>query len=102
MRAGSWQAQIPGHQVPGDSPDQARAQNVKPQVFPNQIDAYQIAADRFGDAGAEDCEGDKIESRRPDNRVAWRQHARRNYGGNGIRGVVKAVGEIENQRDEDD
>ena len=62
----------------------------------------QRVARGFGDARAKNHESHKIEKRRPDDRRARRKHAGGNYGSNRIGGVVKAVGEIENQRNEDD
>ena len=52
--------------------------------------------------GAEDEGGDEVEERRPDHRLLRREHARRDDGGDRVRGVVEAVQEVERQRDEDD
>ncbi len=102
MRARGWQSQIPGHQVPGDRSHQSGAQDIKTKVLADEIDAHQIATDRFGDARAKDSEGHEIENCGPDYRRARRKHAGGNYGGDRIGGVVKAIGEIEDQCNEDD
>ena len=54
--------------------------------------------DRLGDGGAEEERRDEVEERGPGDRLARREHARGDDGGNRIGGVVKAVDEIENQR----
>ena len=58
-------------------------------------------ADRLGDVEAEEQEGDEVEERRPQHRVARAQHARRDDGRDRVRGVVQPVQEIEQQGDED-
>jgi hypothetical protein len=45
---------------------------------------------------------DEVEERGPDDRLARRQHARGDDGRDRIRGVVKAVEEVEDQRHRDD
>ena len=45
--------------------------------------------------------GDEVEERRPDDRLARRQHARRHDGRDRVRGVVEAVDVVEEERDAD-
>ena len=55
--------------------------------------------DVLGDRGRhlrpEDEEGREVEERRPRDRLPRRQHAGRDDGGDGVRGVVEAVEEVE-------
>lgn len=71
-------------------------------ILLNQIDSHQIPADRFSDSRAKESEGDKVEGRRPHHSITGGQHPRRNYRGNGVRGIVKTVGEIKDECDQND
>mgnify|MGYP003694207485 CR=1 FL=1 len=54
------------------------------------------------DRGAEGERGDEVEERRPDDRLARREHARRHHGRDRVRGIVEAVDVIEEQRDQNE
>ena len=69
-------------------------------ILLNQIDSHQIPTDRFRDSRAKESEGDKVEGRRPHHSITGGQDPGRNYGGDRIRGVVKAVGEVKDERDQ--
>src|SRR5258706_6896552 len=71
-------------------------------ILLNQIDAHKTPADRFRDSRAKESEGDKVEGRRPHHSITGGQDPGRNYGGDRIRGVVKAVREIKDECDQND
>ena len=56
--------------------------------------------DGLGHRGAEPERRHEVEERRPDDRLAWRQDARRHDGRDGIGRVVKTVDVIEREGDE--
>ena len=102
MRTRRWQSQVPGNEVPNDGAHQTGTEHVQAHVLANQIDAHQIAADGFRHARTENRESDEVEERCPYHCVPRRQHARRHNRRDRIRGVVKPVGEIKDQRDQND
>ena len=59
-------------------------------------------ADGLGDGGAEPERRDEIEEGGPDDRFAGRQHARGHDRRDRVRGVVKSVDVVEDERDHDD
>ena len=59
-------------------------------------------ADGVGHVQLEDGEGDEVEERRPEHRLARREHARRHHGGDGVGRVVEAVDVVEDERGGDD
>ena len=67
-----------------------------------QLDIDEARADGRGDSGPEQERGDEVEECRPNNRLKGRQNARRHNRRAGIRGIVEAVDEIEQQRYQDD
>ena len=67
----------------------------------DDVGADDARADRLGDMQAEEQEGDEVEERGPEHGILRPQHARRDDGGDGIRCVVQAVQEVEEQRDAD-
>ncbi len=97
VRRAGGQAVVPGDQVPDDRPHQAGKDHA--EADDRNID--EAGADGLGDGRTKREGGNEIEHRRPDDGLAWRQHTGRHYGGNRVGGVVKAVDEIENERDED-
>ena len=97
VRARGWDAADPGDDVPDDRAHE-RAEH-HPGVDDARLD--DALADRLGDVEAEEQEGDEVEERRPQHRVARAQHARRDDGRDRVRGVVQPVQEIEQQGDED-
>ena len=59
----------------------------------------QALADRLGDGGADHERGDEIEERRPEDRHPGGEYPGRHDRGDRVGAVVKAVDEIEDQRD---
>jgi len=64
------------------------------------MDIDHARADGFSDGNSEDECGDKVECSGPHNRQSRREYARRDYSGDAIRGVMKAIEEIEAQREQ--
>ena len=58
--------------------------------------------DGVGHLERQEEERDEVEERGPHHRLPRLQHSRRDHGGDGVRRVVKAVDEVEDQRDADD
>ena len=98
MRRAGRQPEVPGDQIPGDRADQAGEDHRKR----HDVDVDQAGADGLGDGGAERERRDEIEERRPDDRLAGRQDARRDDRRDRVGGVVKPVDVIKDQRNEDE
>src|SRR6185437_16072458 len=62
----------------------------------------QTFSDRVGDMRAKSKCGNEIEECRPEDRLQWRQYARRDDRGDRIGRVVKAVEKVKGQSDRDD
>ena len=97
VRGTGRQAVIPGDQVPDDRAREAG----KDDREGHHVEIDQPLAHRLGDRGAEREGGDEIEERRPDDRLARSEDARRDDRRDRIRGVVEPVDVVEGQRDED-
>ena len=97
MRGTRRDAVVPGDQVPGDRADQRAEDHVV--VDRDGID--DALADGRRHFQVEDEDGDEVEERRPRHRVMRAQHAGRDDRGNRVRGVVKAIHEIERKRQRD-
>ena len=97
VRRARGQAVVPRDQVPDDRAHQPG----KDHREADDRDVDEAGADGLGDRRAEGERGDEVEERRPDDGLARRQHPRRHDGGDRVGGVVKAVDEVENERDDD-
>ena len=65
------------------------------------VDVDHPGADGLGDRRAEGERRDEVEERRPHDRLARREHARRHDRRDRVGRVVEAVDVVEDQRDED-
>jgi hypothetical protein len=65
------------------------------------IEANHALADGLGDCGAEEKSGEKIERGSPEHGQFGRQDAGGNYRRDAVGGIVKAIEEVEDQRNED-
>ena len=97
VRRARRQPAVPRDQVPDDGADQPREDDGEG----HDVEVDHAGADGLRDAGAEDECGDEVEERRPDHGLSRRQHARRDDRRDRVRGVVKAVDVVEDERDGD-
>ncbi len=92
---------IPGDDVPGDGADQAGEDDSRPCcIIAGDLD--HPLANGAGYRCAEYQEGHKIEERCPDYSLPRRQDPGGDNGGDGIRRVMHAVGEVKNEGQCDD
>ena len=91
------QAKPPRQEIPHDR----REQGAEDRGHRDRVRVHQSTADGFGDRGSRQG-ADEIEESRERDGLARGQHFRRNDGGNGVRGVVKAVYVLEDQSGNED
>src|SRR4029077_15927183 len=92
------QAENEGDEIPENGPEQPGEKN----LLVHHFDVNHAFADGLSDGGAEHKSREKIPESRPGDGGEWREQARGNAGGDGVRGVVPAIGELEGQRQGDD
>ena len=97
VRRAGRQPEVPGDQIPDDRAGEAAEDHREG----DDVDVDHAGADGLRDRRAERERGDEVEERRPDDRLAGRQHAGRDDRRDGIGGVVKSVDVVEDERDED-
>ena len=94
VRRRRGKAQPPGDEIPGDGPEKSGGDDAQG----NGDGVDDPLPDGGGDPGLEEERGDEIEEGGPEDGVLGFEHAGRYNGGDGVRGVVEAVDEIEGQR----
>ena len=94
MRGAGGQCHEPGDDVPDDGPDEASADDVDV----DGLGVDELVGDGLSDACSEEEGGDEVEEGSPENGLKGRQDAGGDDGGNGVRSVVKAVEEVEDER----
>ena len=98
VRRAARDAVSPGDDVPADRAEQAAEDHVR-------IDDALLdhpAADRLGDGDAAGEQRGEVEGRGPEHRRERAQHARAHDRGDGVRRIVEAVAEVEDEGDRDD
>ena len=98
VRRTDGQPVVPSQDIPEDRAQQAGQDHV-------EVDGLQpdhSFAHGPGDGGSEGEGGNKIEESRPEDGDTRRQHARGNHRGDGVRGIVEAIEEIEAEGDDHD
>src|SRR5215208_1994450 len=98
MRGGAGQAQVPGDKVPYDRTQQPTQDDVG--IYDADID--QPLADGLCHRSADHECGNEVEERRPHHRHSGLEHPGGNDSCNGVGAVVKAIDEVEDQRNSDD
>ena len=98
VRRARREAVVPRDQVPDDRAHQAGEDHREA----DDRDVDQARPDGLGDGRAEGERRDEVEEGGPDDGLARRQHARRHDGRDRVRGVVKAVDVVEDERDDDE
>ena len=94
VRRAGRNAVVPGDEIPGDGTDQG----AEDQLIVDEAGIDDPLAHRGGHAQVKEEHGDDVEECRPEDCLPGLEHAGGNHGRNGVRRVVKAVHEVERQR----
>src|SRR5882762_5904343 len=97
VRGTGRQAEDQRNEVPGDSAEKAG----KEHPFIHHFNTDHPLADGLGHGGAENEGSDEVPESCPDDGAKGRQDASGDHGGDGIGGVVPAVGKFEGQGEKD-
>ena len=100
VRRGGGNPEIPGDEVPDDGAEQPADQDRQRKRRQDAVQRDELA-DGVGHRRAAEQRAEKFEDADDDDRLHRRHGARGDHGGDDVGGVVKAVGVIEQQHDDD-